>query len=933
MGLKFQGSVPSVQNLTPALAQGERAVDSVIQLLEHLETAPSVPKTEAKLRQQRNELDAAIASLEDLRASSKPAVREAATKLLELTKHARRRLEDGVWPWVLKDDLEKAKSSDVHQPPDAHLGAVEAILKLIDVPSLGEVNHALRDLSPLINDERLRSYVDELRKTYNRSIDDKTVRTVATSTGVAFTPLVTGLLLTGAAFVAGAPPSAVGGGVALSLRVGKRHGTHLFHETLQRLLYSTGVNRLSGVSEHDLVLLHDRVRTGSPFEGRKGAELLEAAWLEANLIEHVLEKRTAGRQPEPSEHAVIAAFTSLAMSLRGLGGESAERDVRAASQELLRAISGADLEKFPPLSLLLERPVDPKRLSEPWGVLVGEIGRLLVQAVNPPLSRFLRHLEGQPAEPLGAAELSYLRHLVKDKPSFGKVVALSSHVMAGRIAYEHVWPGAPASVRSSNGSFTPAALRQLRLELEGPKQSLRERLGERVLALEPYTTPVIGSALCYSADGLGAIFTAIVVSMGLFYAVTGFANKAIQKGATERLGTGTEPEMASASEYQLVLERVLRDDMLGKDSAELAAGLRSQADQIDLVIAILESDRRLLIQQAQAGSADAAQAIQLDDQLRGPIYGGLRQYAAAARDLAARATGDDAALRRGYAQLRSQLTTLFPLVAREVLASSASPEVSEKARYLGQQVALLNDIEAHLQGGPGAASAASLCQRAAALDNLRRRFSLFHRPRGPFVKTVAELASRPATPDDLRKVVATHKHGVSAAYKDELTITAKRATRVAQQVLDAMWSRVFPMLGLREADNDRLVTAAAKAVESTDADGYAVYRVEGKVKGSQATFAVDIDAVGSPVLDMDRFSLDVGAERGATLARHALVRYLSALHGRETPVGAAKPVSSDEKTYVFDIPVGDSLVRLPILKLGFVLPARLAEATLALRLT
>ena len=96
---------------------------------------------------------------------------------------------------------------------------------------------------------------------------------------------------------------------ALAIRMGFTTGKFLATDQIQKVKFETGLNRFEGGEvDHDLARMGDRARTGSPFEGKSGQALVQAARVESALASYLASRRKetwTGRSTGPNPNSSV----------------------------------------------------------------------------------------------------------------------------------------------------------------------------------------------------------------------------------------------------------------------------------------------------------------------------------------------------------------------------------------------------------------------------------------------------------------------------------------------------------------------------------------------------------------------------------------------------------------------------------------------------
>lgn len=922
MGFKVQGFGTSKKELSTALD----GIEKDLKLLSELSLGKTeLPEGKAAIRERAGVLDAQIKVLEKHLGAADPATQKHATALLEVAKRERLRLEDGLLAWAMDDIAARMPS---HAPAPVEMGteiaAVSAMLG--GLLSQAEIAHVVNVMGPLAGKnvalEAFGPTIDASNVDHERR-SKKTSKEKMTVVAKRISPVMGGFLATSALRSFGAAPALAFLTAALAIRSGIQTGKYLADGEIKKVAVQTGMNRLEGETDHDIVRMWERANKSLPFKGKEGDVLLQAIKQEAALTRYLVERREEtfpGRNVSDSEKLAIKHLKSYASELdASLTASSPPKALSEAQYHLALSTVNGKLEDIPSLIQLAPTPSRAETTEKAFAGLMHAYGKQMLAVSNPGLFRFLPVLEGLNRKP-NEGELEYLRQRVGPEPSVGEVLALHSLHMAGKLDMNTLWPPSAQVGVPTGEDMAPTTLKNM-LDGLGHRDAgaRREWWGKMVGHAVPFVGAALGAGVLslFTDPTIAAYVTAIGGAMLGEKVGRVIGERLSGAGRVERTNTGVEIGNAFGSEYATSISRFLKRDITSGSREELTDRFRKEAGALRTMIQVSKQSNEAF-KQAYEANPEAASEEKLGreysaiESLRTPVLAQLEGFASTLEALS-KSNADLSTLRSEFTTARSALLPTIGAVALDVLSTGPDPEVRMgHGIYYMLKTKLAKDMLAGTNQEVAKKGAEEIYLAREALPRSER-------PKADALDDWAErVHKKPERVSDLRMVSKllspAYVAKLEAAGHDARHLPDDRMKDLAQETMNALISQVYSRFGLFEADRvPELSGLAVERLPTTEADELASYRVSGKLPGG-GQVSIEFDAVGRPIADFEKLSLDLGERLLTDMARIASERHIAALDGSSTTLGKpSQAVRSDEAgTYSFTFKAGGRTVETVI---------------------
>lgn len=935
MGLKVEGYGALPSQLVEALQPRENDLESVLNLpLERIE----IPKKKSDLQKLAAELDRQIEVLKPYESVQDPKVQADAKHLLRIAREARLDVEGRLLSWAVSDveDQGRVLTSDEASAVFALFGPTF---------SQGEMNHALGVLEAHLAPDDRRTEVNELVDATVASADKVGKRTSGTSRKV-FTarvaPVLGGLFASRALGAMVALDPAVGLAVNLAaIQAGFQIGVRTGAQAVENEGFAFGVGRFEGEADHDLVHLHDRLSALHQklwkMDDTAGQALVDETVALTRFLT-TRRKQTWENRNDVSdvERRAVARFEQVADILADKGVAGA----RGRIENL--GVKSKDLSKLPSLPDMLQKPVDAEKAAESFHTMVAEASKSCLAVTNMPLKRLIsmieeRHLAA--GTKLDAGEAGALRRFVGDAPSVAEVFALSRLADANVLDLQALWPD--GRIIGHDGKDLNQEDAKLLFETLGDRKrgATIQSLGRSIGLVAPFLAAgaaFLGAALIPGDPGmmslLGVLNLAGGIGASLATHIGGFflGRHVENQGQSIKLQQGINVPTAIGNEYALLLPRLTDPDTLLSGSlSDVKARLAGEADVLDVVVQSVvrtqENLKKALAELEASGPPDNAQEAQAREVL-GRLLGGFEQskrthydVLSAVRDelrtlVADAQTLDD--VRAGFADVRSSMYDLMPITWGDIVLSQTEQEIpQDKAVFYQTKLALLDQLDGYNPAEPMPDALRSLVE---AYGQVRDAIPKDQRPAKDGVDDVVKkLLKGKAGAEDVSKVTRPQfAESVKRQRLEDLAIGEGRAKEIGQEILNGLWSQLYPAYGLvpegLESAEPRFRNVQVTTIPSEIPGQFPSYQVTGQVdRGGQLSFAVD--AAGRITADIGSLGLDLGQDRLGKMAETAAVRHIEASTGAAPTQARTKLLEQGEdgtRTFRVDTNAGAYAVRI-----------------------
>lgn len=910
MGFKVQGFGTSPRELTNALDGIERE----LRLLVDLPLQPgTIPEGKAALRARAEKLDQQIELLEKHQASPDPKLQGHATELLEVAKRERLRLEDGLLAWAMDDIARRIPASTTGPAPIAtELAAVSALLDGLLSPA--EIKHVVNVIGPLAGKnvalEALGPTIDASNADHARR-SKKTSKEKLTVVVKRVGPALTGFFATSALRSFGAPPPVSFLTAALAIRSGIQSGKYLADTEIKKVALQTGMNRLQGETDHDLVRMWDRAKSGAPFEGKQGDALAHAIRQEASLARYLVDRRQEtfeGREVGSAEKLAAKQLTRYALELEAsLEGTSPPAKALAeARHNLTSSAKEAELRALPSLIQLAPPASQGADTEKAFTGLMHQYGLQMLAASNPALLRLVTQLEAQDRKP-SEGELTYLKQRVGPEPSIGEVLALHRLHAEGKVDLASLWDPSARVGLPVGGELAPPSLQEM-LDGLGHRDAgaRREWWGQALVRAVPFVGAGIGAGiLALFGDPTLAAY-AVAIGGTLFGEKIGrvVGDRLARAGQVERTTSGVELASAFGPDYAASLSQFMRSDITAGDRDMVVERLRQEAGALRAMIAVSRADHASLAAHAAANpEATESEALGRElyarEHLREPALAALEDFATKLEAIAG-SERELPALRQAFTEARANLWPLMGNLALDVLTTGPEAEVRmQHGIYYLVKTKLAQDLLSGTNEETAKKGATEVALARAALPRGER-------PKADALDDWAEdVKKKPEKVSQLRLVSKllspAYVAKLEKAGQEAQELPADRAKEIAQETLNALMTQVYSRFGLFEASRvPELSNLTVERLPTSAPGELANHKVTGRLPG-KGRFELELDPLGRPVPSFERLTLDLGPTLLQELAKAALSRQLAALEGAPPSLGKGRLVSRSEdgETYTF----------------------------------
>lgn len=935
MGLKVDGFGATTPQLAEALKPREADLEAVLNLpLDRIE----IPKKKAAQQKLAAELDRQIEILRGFENSADPKVRADAKHMLTVARAARLDLEGRILSWAvqgLEDRPNELTSTEA--------GAIFALFG--PTFSNGEINHAVSVLEAHLTPDIRREHVHALADATAAKADQVGRRMSAKSRKVFLArtvPILGGLAASRAIGILANLEPAVGLAVNLAaIQTGLQLSLRTGGQAVATEGYAFGQNRLEGQEvDHDLVMLHQRAsRLQQRLYKKSDTDGQLIVDKDIALIRMVCAKRretwdARGADVPAAEKNAVAKFESIADLLEDSGIEN----VRGGIKNL--GINKRELAKLPTLPQLLPQPFDSADTAEAFGTVLCETAKQCLNVGNMQLKRLITLLESKhlaDGSALTEAESKALQRFAGDSPNVAEVLALGRLAGAGVVDLNALWPD--AKIRDHNGNVLKKDDAKLIFETLGTRArgANVEKLGRVIGLVAPFlaagaawlAATMIGEPSFASMTGvmsmLGAIGASIATHMGGFF----LAKHVESKGTQIKLTQGLEVQSALGNEYAIVLPKLLDPDSFlagGVDDAKKA--LADEAEVLDVVIAsvgaAVQSINEALGQLMLGGALDTPEQKQAFESLQNMLVS-FQRSKQTHYDVLSAVKGElqristeaetEADVRDGFADIRNSLYGLMPVTWGDVVLSGSYDELSPGLTlYYGYKLQILEG----LKGWDGNGDVPDGVKQAAeAMNEVAKLLPKGHRPsKKDAVDNVAKNIGRP---DKVRGQLSAIRdprleNTIRERRIEDLSIDDKRAKGIAQEVVNALFSQLYPVYGLAADDADPPKAKGLKVttIPADDPHSFPKFRVEGSFDGG-GKLGVTLSAAGRISENIGDLELDLGTTHLGRMAARAVSAHAEARTGQETPIGNARLVSQhDDGKRTFAVSSGNSTYEVTI---------------------
>lgn len=901
MGLKVEGYGALPSQVMEALQPREDDLESVLNLpLERIE----IPNKKKDLQKLAAELDRQIEVLKPYENAQEPKVQADAKHLLRLAREARLDIEGRLLSWAVSDveDQNRVLSSD----------EASAIFALFG-PTLsqGEMNYALSVLDAHLAPEDRKAEVNELVDATVASADKVGKRTSGTSRKV-FTarvgPVLGGLLASRALGAMVALDPAVGLAVNLAaIQAGFQIGTRTGAQAVKNEAFAFGVGRFEGESDHDLVYLQERLTQLHQklwkMNDADGQDLVNETVALTRFLTQRRKETWANRDDVSEvERQAVARFEQVADLLdeKGVAGARGRIDNLG--------VKSKQLAKIPSLPDMLQKPVDGEKTQEAFQTMVAEASKSCLSVTNMPLKRLISMLEDRhlaDGSKLDAGEAAAIQRFVGDAPSVAEVFALSRLSSAGVLDLQSLWPD--GRIIGHDGKDISQEDAKLLFETLGDRKRGGNiaKLGRAIGLVAPFLAAgaaFLGAALIPGAPGimslLGVLNLAGGIGGSLATHIGGFflGRYVENKGEAIKLQQGLNVPTAIGNEYAMLLPRLTDPDtLLAGSLPEVKERLSAEADVLDVVVKSVvrtqENLKKALFELEQAGPPADVQEAQAREVLS-RLLSGFEQskrthydVLSAVRDeLRKHVQNDDSLeqIRSGFADIRSSMYDLMPITWGDIVLSQTEQEIPQgKAIFYQRKMDLIDQLGNW--DGSGIAPN-DVVKAAEAYDEIREALPKKDRPAKDAVDDVAKkIRKGTLRREDATKVTRPQfVDRIKTQRIADLAIGQERAEEIGQEVLNALWSQLYPAYGLvpdgLEDVEPRFRKVEVTTIPNEDPTQFPSYQVKGQVdRGGHLAF--DVDAAGRISPNLAALDLDLGDDRLGKMAETAVARHLEAATG------------------------------------------------------
>jgi hypothetical protein len=955
-----------------SLYGGEENLKTLASIQETLRSHPSKVKD---VLDTAEAIEKQISVVKAFASSNDPSVRRAATNLLTSLTVQRLAVEDPFFAHYVKTILDELQSAAA----DAKLIDSKELLTMLTLAGdLSEGERSMFKFLAALLDVDLKDKVLDpaMDKAYldSRSVTlDARVRLAASRMLPLLAPLYASSVVTGLVSPQAGIATLIGG-----MMVGRDVGSSIAQSTRRKLAMGKGLNRFGREDvQHALLRPINRAQDHSLW-ALEGETLKKRARDEATFTGEILRARPKSENAD--EQAATEALRSYATALIGaskLDDREAPKAIDEARAALLRAVSRLDLSQpdvLPPLA-------DEQQVMASTGVLFLAQAQVVLGMTNQAMLRKVKDLEHDyGSKPIGQrqisdADLSALKKFAGSKPSLAEFIAVAQLERQGITSLAQVF-GKDAAATMPDGSklyagelkeFFEALIDDLPGRRAGKQ---REDVGAKIVKFAKYFSVAVGLGVSmWSGAGLVAVLAAYVAP-GM---VGGMLGRYLQKtGAEERLLSGVEPEKERVFEAAAAFERIEKLSFDGT-TAEVKARLQGEALQIESLISgvayareifigpqienlrkvVREEIEELAVQMRARGTEVTREEI--EEAIEARVYDASRQFEASfaqplvvydavnafVGDLrAASELGDVQAMREAIAGAKEKLFNLdvaAELWSRRIEWGTVAEDSPKLQAYLEAKQKLVLAVKEFAKTGNDETSMIRFVDESRSLVNARKKIGWFTRQfslRGDEVDSFAKRAVKhPEHAADPRAIswIAENGDGLIKEYGDEYkersTISDKRARQIADEVVDVLWSDVYPYFG---------VQAGQKQPELKDKDVQPVregefivgYDVTGKFEGG-GSFSVHVSSHGEP----KNIELDFGAALLGRFASNTVFNHLRLVDPERSKLVAGQarllsepPAGVDlealkgygvEKVYHFEVTAGGQPYRVALTPDGF----------------
>lgn len=927
------------------------------QLETHLQTLSEVEPGEVDtsgskrdIRAQMQSLDAQIDVIRGFARSSNPEVQQATKVLVDKLQTDRLSLEDPILAMQIatlrQDFAPQLQAIAVGKAPDKHLSNVrlDTILALVGDEVSGAEAHALNLIKPLMTPEQqAQAYKPLMQASYEAELASGRGMQKFKVMGAAAFPLVPIATAT-ALSLSEAVSGPLGYFISLGIiQVGTEAGKHLLSNAMDSAK-DFGVNRFSHKQvDEALSRLVDRAGN-TPLKG-DAAQLTQTARVEAALIRQMIKSYEQNSPQSTGEvKTAIRALERYADALEHLHATEGKdpTEAQAARTALIQDVNVKALRQDA-VTLQPAQQHSPEQVISALDRIVFESNKTMLGTTNGSLLRLTEQLESKygiqgrldafragetPAEAkLDAGERSTLSLLVGETPSLAEFVAVARLDHAGLVDIESLFGEGIDIQLPDGGRMDSAALRSALHELSGRAsgQSMQNLAAKM---------PIISKLLSFGvAVGLtlgGADLPTVIGSMiGTQLAGWGAGALLSKQGEKSKVLAGVDAAQGKPlhNEYAILMERMNNPgELLKGDAKTVKASLLAEAATIKTL----------------AGSAGAAieraQNIALSKrhyQFLSFVYEQLDGFANALEQTAQQHQ-DVNSLREGFVQARAQHITPdvgYNILMDGLIGDTVSEAPVQLGLYVATKLELLDALQQITERETTAPKNGVILRQARTLASMKNGLPKDLKKKveeDEIDRFAANVAKDVYGTLDLKTAAklaagkAEHKARLETEYFKLAPISDDRAQEIGQEVLNGLWTQIFPLLGIVDRDESSERPRLTKVnVETIQGEGEKVpqFKVTGELKqgrlfgsGSEgAQFELMVDYTGQPKID-GSFKLDLGSRFLGQLAERTIVRHLEAL-GLPTK-GSIKSTAIDPATlgseakHAFEVRVGSQRFQL-----------------------